>query len=160
MKLSKDKIIEAAKAFNQAKNFDEFKIMLDLCNVTLEDFERDYYEVASIHPVFKDIISCGGKLSGFNSKLFMALDPKKILNSFMESSQLLKSSQLLSRFKLPLWFEKDEFDTVGVMTADGKFVMASFSSFSQELVDDMLSLHNIDINKEMSQTLMYELARA
>lgn len=151
MKLSKDKIIEAAKAFNQAKNFDEFKIMLDLCNVTLEDFERDYYEVASIHPVFKDIITCGGKLSGFNSELFMALDPKKILNSFMESSQLL------SRFKIPLWFEKDEFDTVGIMTADGKFVK---TSFSQDLVDDMLSLHNIDINKEMARTLMYELARA
>ena len=38
MKLSKDKIIEAAEAFNQAESFDEFKILLDLINVTLEDF--------------------------------------------------------------------------------------------------------------------------
>lgn len=45
MKLSKDKIIEVAEAFNQAKSFDEFKVLLDLANVTFEDFVHDYYAI-------------------------------------------------------------------------------------------------------------------
>lgn len=105
MKLSKEKIIEAAEAFNRAKSFDEFKVLLDLCDVKLEDFEQDYFEIASAtHPVFANMISGFGKYKTFNSRLYMKLDPRKIPG--------IAYLGLLSRFKLPVWFEKDEFGMV------------------------------------------------
>ena len=150
MKTSKEKLIDAAKAFNRAQCFDEFKVLLDLCDVKLEDFEQDYFEVANIHPIFKDIISCGGKLDTFNSRLFMALEPKKTLSGFAGSSRLL------SRFRLPLWFEKDEFSTVKMMLSNGRTVQASYSL---EFAEGLASI-GLDPTREIAQTLLYELWRA
>lgn len=148
MKLGKDKIIEAATAFNNAKSFDEFKILLDLVNVSLEDFEHDYYEMAKVHPIFINMVSIGGKLKTFSSKSYMALDPRKILNDF-------GILHLSSRFKLPLWFDQDEFGTVKMTMPGGGEIAASYSPV---LADDLAKL-GINAEKELAQTMMVELGR-
>ena len=136
MKLTKEKIIEAAEAFNQANSFDEFK-------VKLEDFEKDYYEVASIHPVFANLICFPKEDKKFNSKAYMALDPKKIIPGHM----------IANRFKLPLWLEKDEFDTVKMlMPGEG----VAQTTYSPDLAKNLKAM-GIDPFKEMAQMLMYEL---
>lgn len=149
MKLSKDKIIEAAEAFNQAESFDEFKILLDLANVTLEDFEHDYYAIASIHPIFKKMISFDENTSIFNSRAYMHLDPRKILKDYNSFHSLL------SRFKLPLWFESDEFGTIKLLMSGSRQIVASYS---KELVRD-LARFGIDADEELAKTMMIDLGR-
>ena len=100
MRLTKEKIINAAKAFNCAKTFDEFKVLLDLCNVNLEDFEQDYYELAMIHHIFTSIIPYDKKNLRFDSKAYMSMNPNSILEL---------ANRSLDRFILPTWFEKDMF---------------------------------------------------
>lgn len=146
MKLSKEKIIEAAEAFNRAKSFDEFKVLLDLCDVKLEDFEQDYFEIASAtHPVFANMISGFGKYKTFNSRLYMKLDLRKIPG--------IAYLGLLSRFKLPVWFEKDEFGMVKVMMPGNRYISASYSP---ELANDLAEM-GLDADKEMAKIMMYEL---
>lgn len=148
MKLSKDKIIEAVEAFNQAESFDEFKVLLDLANVTLEDFEHDYYAIASIHPIFKKMISFDENTSIFNSRAYMHLDPRKILKDY-------SFRPLLSRFKLPLWFENDEFGTIKLLMPGSRQIVASYS---KELVRD-LARFGIDADEELAKTMMIDLGR-
>jgi len=150
MKLSKEKIIEAAEAFNRAKSFDEFKVMLDLCGIKLNDFEESYYELAtSTHPIFASMISRpGDETKTFNSRAYMELDPRKI-------PEVGRSGGVLSRFKLPLWFERDEFGTVKMMMPGSRYMSASYSP---DLVSDLAEM-GIDAIKEMAFTLMYELGR-
>ena len=145
MKLSKEKIIEAAEAFNKAKSFDEFLVLLDLCIVKLEDFEADYYELASIHPVFINIITHNGKYKTFNSKEYMSRDP----HDFPGTGCL----KVLDRFRLPLWFEKDESNDISMLMPD-KTTMKS--SYSQTLVEELKAM-GIDANEEIAQLLMYKL---
>ena len=146
MKLSKEKIIEAAEAFNRAKSFDEFKVLLDLCDVKLEDFEQDYFELASAtHPFFANMISGFGKCKSFNSRLYMELDPRKILG--------IAGLNLLNGFKLPVWFEKDKFGAVKIMIP-GNHYMSTL--YSPELANDLAEM-GIDADKEMANIIMYEL---
>ena len=145
MKLEKDKIIEAAKAFNDAKSFDEFRIKIDLLNIKLEDFEKDYYKIASIHSIFLNMITCNGKLSSFSAKAYMKLDPHKIPG--------LGCIKIHDHFRLPLWFDKDELGDVSMMMPD-KTIMKT--SYSQELVDDLAKM-GIDANIEIANTLMIDL---
>ncbi len=150
MKLCKEKIIEAAEAFNRAETFDEFKVLLDLYGVKLSDFEESYYELASsTHPIFANMITCGGKLKTFNSKSYMALDPRNIPG-------IGKGSGLLDRFKLPLWFDKDEFGTVKMMMPGNHYISATYSL---ELAADLAKI-GIDADKEIAQTMMYELSKS
>ena len=149
MKLTKEKMISAAKAFNQAKSFIEFKILLDLVDVALEDFEHDYYELASMHPIFASIIPCDKKNKRFNSKMYMAIHPKDIPGLVK-----LKRCWPKDRFILPIWIEKDRFERVIMLLPNNE--KAEMSSYSPELANNMSKI-GIDPVKEMGFALLYEL---
>ena len=146
MRLTKEKIINAAEAFNHAKTFDEFKVLLDLCNVNLEDFEQDYYELAMIHPIFASIIPYDKKNLRFDSKAYMSMNPNSILEL---------ANRSLDRFILPIWFEKDMFGAIKITLPGHKDVI---SSYSTEFNDDIRKF-GIDPDKELRHVLLYELVR-
>ena len=149
MKLTKEKMIRAAKAFNQAKSFTEFKILLDLVDVVLEDFEYDYYELAAMHPIFASIIPCDKKNKRFNSKMYMAIHPKDIPGLVK-----IKYRQLKDKFSLPIWIEKDRFGRVELLLPNNE--KAKLMSYSPELANAM-SKFGIDSTKEMGFAMLYEL---
>ena len=143
MKLVKSQIIEAAELFNKAKNFAEFKVLLDLAQIQLEDFERDYFEIAQQHPVFAKFI---GKLGErFDSKSYMRLKPSKIYDPKVTTN----------RFILPCWFKKDEFGDISMVLPNNRVISISYS---EEFAEDMRKF-GIDPELELVNSLMYELVR-
>lgn len=141
MKLIKSQIIEAVELFNKAKNFTEFKVLLDLAQIQLEDFERDYFEIAQQHPVFAKFI---GKLGErFDSKLYMELNPSKICGSKV----------ITNRFILPCWFKKNDFGDISMVLPNNHVIS---TSYSEEFAEDMRKF-GIDPELELARALMYEL---
>lgn len=139
-----ERMREISKIFNSTSSISEFKMKLDLVGISFERAEMEYTAlVASKWPKFLELFK--GKKSGIFS-----------FKKYMEQSERTNTlSGLKAKPKLPWIIEKGKTKTEIKAAVGEKDRCFSCRCGSLKELED---LHGLDLEMELVQTMLYELA--